>query len=105
MDRKALKARLLEEQAELQRRVDKIAADRAGRHISKQFDEQSIERENDQVLAGIDLEAKEELKDIDTALARIDTEHFDRCTGCGETISDARLEAIPHALTCRHCAV
>ncbi len=105
MDREMLKAKLLQEQTELQTRVDKIDRDLSGRHISRQFDEQSVERENDQVLAGLDLEAKEELQAIRTALARIDTAYFDRCSQCGETISDERLAAIPHALTCQHCAV
>ena len=105
MDREALRTRLLQEQAELQLRIDKIAKDKASRHISKQFDEQSVERENDQVLVGIELEALEELNLIQIAMARIDTDQYDRCVSCGEVISDERLGAIPHAVTCRHCAV
>lgn len=104
MDRERLRALLNTEKAELETRVEKIDKDFSNRKISKQFDEQSVERENDQVLAGLELEAKEELKAIEVALGRIDTDYFDRCHKCGETISDARLEAIPHAVACRDCA-
>jgi len=104
MERSALKELLLEEQQELTTRIEKIEKNRSNRSISKQFDEQSVERENDEVLAGLDMEAKFELKAIETALARIDSDYFDRCTKCSETISDERLKAIPHAVTCRNCA-
>ncbi len=104
MDRETLRTMLQKEKEELETRVGKIDRDFGNRKISKQFDEQSIERENDLVLVNLELEAKEELKAIEVALARIDTEYFDRCAGCGETISDARLEAIPHATMCIDCA-
>ena len=105
MEREALRKLLLDEQAEMEKRVSAIDKDLSGRKISKQFDEQSIERENDEVLAGLALEAKEQLHFIEAALRRIDTDGFDRCKSCGEPISDARLETIPHALMCMHCAV
>lgn len=104
MDREALRSMLLNEKEELETRLSKIGRDFGNRKISKQFDEQSVERENDQVLVNLELEAKEELKAIEISLARIDTDYFDRCSGCGETISDARLQAIPHATSCVDCA-
>jgi RNA polymerase-binding transcription factor DksA len=105
MDREKLRELLVKEKDELELRVSKIDKDFANRKISKQFDEQSVERENDQVLKGLEMEAKEELKAIEIALLRIDTDKFDHCRECGETISDERLEVIPHALTCRNWAV
>lgn len=104
MDRNTLRQKLLAEQEELTLRIEKIELSRSSRTISKQFDEQSVERDNDEVLAGLDMEARFELKAVETALARIDTDYFDRCTACSEAISDERLNAIPHATTCRHCA-
>lgn len=104
MERSTLKELLLTEQQELTTRIEKIEKNRSNRSISKQFDEQSVERENDEVLAGLDMEAKFELKAIETALARTDTDYFDRCTKCSETISDERLKVVPHAVTCRNCA-
>ena len=105
MDREELRALLMKEKSELENRLEKIGKDIHSRKISKQFDEQSVERENDQVLANLELEAREELKAIEVSLRRIDTDYFDRCSKCGEDISDARLKAIPHAVTCRNCAV
>jgi len=105
MDREKLRSLLLQEKEELETRVAKIEADFGNRKISRQFDEQSVERGNDQVLVNLELESKQELKAIDTSLARIDGEHYDQCADCGETISDERLEAIPHATKCRNCAV
>lgn len=104
MERETLREMLLTEQAELQKRVDAIGKDFSGRTISKQFDEQVVERENDEVLRELEAEAKEELQAIDVALRRIETDQFDRCRKCGETIADERLKAIPHATTCRNCA-
>lgn len=105
MDREILRLNLQKEKQELETRLDKIEKDFANRHISKQFDEQSVERENDQVLVNLQLEAHEELKLIELALARIDTDRYDKCTTCGVQIDEARLKAIPHSITCTSCAV
>ena len=104
MDRERLRELLLTEKEEMEKRVTAINEDFSDRKISKQFDEQSIERENDEVLVNLELEAKEQLRAIEIALRRIDTDNFDLCVTCGEPISDARLEAIPHAMKCRNCA-
>ena len=45
MDRERLRALLLKEKEELETRVEKIDRDFGNRKISKQFDEQSVERE------------------------------------------------------------
>ena len=104
MEREELRTLLLNEQAELQKRVDAIGRDVGSRTISKQFDEQVVERENDEVLEGLDAEAREELAAISVAMKRLDTDHFANCANCGETIADERLKAIPHTIHCRNCA-
>lgn len=38
------------------------------------------------------------------ALARIESGTFGRCTGCGEPIAAARLQAIPESERCSSCA-
>jgi RNA polymerase-binding protein DksA len=45
-----------------------------------------------------------ELRDINAALARIDSGDYGQCSKCGEPIPHARLEANPHALYCVACA-
>jgi len=40
---------------------------------------------------------------IDEALRRIKDKSFGKCQECGEEISSARLEAVPHARLCINC--
>jgi DnaK suppressor protein len=44
-----------------------------------------------------------QLKLIDAALARIDSEEYGVCADCGDAISGRRLEAIPWAARCVAC--
>lgn len=44
--------------------------------------------------------AKEQLDDIDAALARLDNGTYGKCQTCGGPIGAARLEAIPTARFC-----
>jgi RNA polymerase-binding transcription factor DksA len=41
---------------------------------------------------------------IDAALSRVADGSYGICVNCGEQISEARLEAVPHAARCRNCA-
>lgn len=53
-------------------------------------------------LAEIDRDA-DELRRIDTALARLSEGSYGLCEDCGQRIPEARLEAEPTALRCIHC--
>lgn len=53
-------------------------------------------------LAEIDRDA-EELRRIDTALARLSEGSYGLCEDCGQGIPQARLEAEPTALRCIQC--
>lgn len=44
-----------------------------------------------------------QLKLIEAALARIDSEEYGLCMDCGSAISSSRLEAIPWAVRCIAC--
>ncbi len=48
-------------------------------------------------------QAREELAQVNAALARIENGTFGRCTICGESISVNRLEAVPYATACLDC--
>lgn len=50
---------------------------------------------HDQILA--------QLAAVDAAIDRLDEGTYAACTGCGRTIPDERLEAIPWAATCVSC--
>jgi RNA polymerase-binding transcription factor DksA len=45
-----------------------------------------------------------ELKKVEAALARIEDATYGECLNCGEKISEARLDAVPHATLCIKCA-
>jgi RNA polymerase-binding transcription factor DksA len=60
--------------------------------------------ENFEVLVALDKEGIEELAQINTALARIESGHYDKCSACGSSISEKRLEAIPYTAHCLDCA-
>jgi DnaK suppressor protein len=44
------------------------------------------------------------LAEVNDALARIERGTFGRCENCGREISRERLEALPYARYCIHCA-
>ena len=44
------------------------------------------------------------LDQIEAAMARIDDGRYGQCEKCGMKISKARLDAIPYAALCIHCA-
>lgn len=44
------------------------------------------------------------ISDIDHALEKIDEGSYGRCDRCGESIPDARLEALPASAFCVECA-
>ena len=47
---------------------------------------------------------RENLSDVDAALARLANGTYGHCERCGKPISEARLEAMPAARRCLDCA-
>jgi DnaK suppressor protein len=54
-------------------------------------------------LAALDEQGRREMEAIQAALARIDAGTYGNCETCGETISAARLTAMPTARRCVAC--
>ena len=50
-----------------------------------------------------DLTLREQVLDIEAALARIDNATYGICVDCGKHVDDARLEAHPQAARCVAC--
>ncbi len=103
----ALRSRLTARRSELAQRLGRV--DRDLRHqtapLSADFEEQAVERTNDDVLDAISVAVREELEQIDTALVRLAAGQYGRCAVCGAGIEPARLGAVPYTVTCSHCAV
>jgi len=106
VDLKRIAASLKDRKDELLERQGRIS--RKTRHrdepLPQDFAEQAVELENQEVLEALDAEVDQELRQIDQALARIDTGDYLSCSGCGEDIPQKRLEALPTTSLCVDCA-
>lgn len=72
---------------------------------AKDWQEQSLERENDEVVEALDENIRSELNLINTALSRVDKNEYGVCAICGEPIPVGRLEALPYTDRCVSCAI
>jgi len=90
---------------EIRTRLQKIVMDR--RHVNKplekDFAEQAIETENDEVLDALDSRIREEMSQIERTLKRMDSGEYGFCADCGEKIPEKRLLAVPEAIRCVTC--
>ena len=68
-------------------------------HIADEGTDQ-MEREKESMLYSRE---KESLRNIDSALNRMDVGEYGKCTNCGKEISDKRLEALPDTDLCSEC--
>jgi RNA polymerase-binding protein DksA len=103
-DYENIRQRLIERREALSVLVGRVEKS-ARRKLDKDFEEQAIQRENEEVLTSLDESLNEELKQIGHALSRMDAGEYGKCETCGEEISIKRLEAVPHASYCIKCAV
>lgn len=99
----AVERQLQERLAELLRRVGTIEGDLRSAH-DRDWPERANELQNDEVLEGLDEMSLREIRQIRGALKRIESGHYGVCSTCGQSISAARLMAVPTAATCVHCA-
>lgn len=98
--------KLLALREEVVGRINKI--DRDVHHedgpLSADFAEQATERENEEVLNALGEAAKQELKEINSALLRMDEGEYEICEECGAEIPPARLDILPYSTQCVSCA-
>jgi RNA polymerase-binding transcription factor DksA len=88
----ALKAQVGHLETELQQPLD------------DNFEEQALEREDDQALDAIEIAALGELEQVRKALLRLDAGTYGICQACGGEIGAHRLAALPTATLCIDCA-
>ena len=99
----AIRNRLQERLALLTVRAGKIETD-LRKPQNQDWEERATEIENDEVLESLDSTTLEEVKQIQSALERINAGTYGTCLGCGRPVGDERLQAVPHAATCINCA-
>ncbi len=95
--------RLRQRKAELENRLGKVETSMR-KTYAKDWEEQSIERETDEVVNALDETLRTELSLVNTALARADKSEYGVCAVCDEPIPVARLEALPYTDRCVSCA-
>ncbi len=99
----ATRGQLENQLARLLERVGNIEGDLRRAH-DRDWQEQAIELENDEVLKGLDDMTLGEVRRLRAALGRIANGTYGICATCGRTISQERLAALPSALTCLTCS-
>lgn len=99
------RARLLQLQAGLRRRIDGIKADLMALASGFGRSRQTVATEHrHDVLEHLQNEAEIELGRVNQALVRLQEGRYHLCVRCGEPISQARLTAVPQTDICHSCA-
>ncbi len=99
------RALLNERLAQVLRRNERVNA--RLRHVNgipDDWEERAVLLGDEEVLEGLDADARAEISAIRTALRRIDEGTYGSCARCGAPVGEARLRALPFALTCVVCA-
>ncbi len=91
---------------ELQARLARVRDHIGHRHepVERDFAEQVVQRENDEVVETLAGRLREELAAIDVALARVSAGTYGQCAKCGENIDTERRAALPMTAVCASCA-
>lgn len=91
-------------QEELAARLNKVEASLRKTH-EKDWEEQAIERENEEVVEALNETIRTELEQIIAALNRVEKNEFGVCSICDDPIPIGRLEALPYTDRCVSCAI
>lgn len=99
----ALRATLQNKLTHLQQRLGKV--EQSLRQTPEpDSEERASGRENDEVLERLDESDREEIRQLQEALARVDAGTYGLCTICRKNLAPERLAALPYARTCITCA-
>ena len=99
----AARARLEAQLAELEGRLERIAADLA-EPLPADSSEAAVEMEDDAALEAQAVLVTHEIASVKRALERIAEGTYGECAQCGTEIAQGRLEARPEAALCIACA-
>ena len=100
------KQRLEELKADLLQRLERYQAHqhRDAGALEADFAEQAVQRQNDEVVDGLEAEVRDTLNQVNHALARIADGVGETCEQCGKAINPERLDALPRSTLCIGCA-
>ncbi len=99
--------RLARRRQELTDREGRVRRDlaRVSDPLVADFADRAIQTQNDAAVQVIGAAARDELQQIDAALARLAAGTYGTCAICGEPIGATRLAVVPYARTCTDCAL
>ena len=100
----ALEKQLASQRDELRRRIDRHRMDVV---MDREHDDEvaaAVENVSRDMLAATLERERGTLKEIESALARMEKGKYGTCDSCGVPIPKARLDALPWARLCIHCA-
>lgn len=101
-----IRENLMTRRAGLLNRLARITQDvrHTKQPLEADWEEQAVERENDEVLDALGDATHAELGRIETTLNRLERGEYGVCEVCGRKISIKRLQALPDASRCVACA-
>ena len=98
-DLDALRASLSEESGSLRRQLAELNADESSAFDENFADSGQVAAEQGEART-LETSLREQLGDVDRALAKFDEGTYGVCEKCGERIADARIEAMPATRYC-----
>jgi RNA polymerase-binding transcription factor DksA len=101
-----LRAQLEDERTRVREQLAHLGHDDAGGELDYDegfADSSQVTAERGEVEALV-ASLRETLRDVEDALAKFDAGSFGACESCGQSITEARLEAMPAARLCIDCA-
>lgn len=106
MDTGEIRTQLLRRRDEIMSVFNQVAKHVTHREepLDRAAGERALELENLDALFAIDRETRHELRQINDAIERIDSDRYGFCSSCGVAIDKARLAVLPYADTCIRCA-
>ena len=106
IDIERTRALLVARREELTARIEEL--DRSSRHreepLPADFAEQATELEDREVQEALGDESRDELRQVNRALDRLEHGGYGTCEACGNEIAEGRLAALPFATRCIRCA-
>jgi len=98
-----VRSTLLKKLEVLEARKEKIDAEMR-QAAEPDSEERAIAMENAEVLEKLDRQVASDIQLLRRAIQRIDAGTYGVCSRCGQAISEGRLAALPHTMTCSKCA-
>lgn len=99
---KTVREQLLNRRDVLSERLNRVTTD-LRKIKNADSTERATERGNDEVLLALSASMRDEIRQIESSLKRIENNQYDICALCGKKISEKRLQALPYTDYCVTC--